>query len=186
MAAERCRSAFWQERFVARKVAPGRSCNAARRLGAWLDERFYRSITRAAGLHASARRTEIRHGTARLTIAASHVAPLLARRVTESPSERIEPRSIRGLWLERDDVERAAALGKRRQAAAPTGTKAAPDLSGLVRSPATAAGRPARLVARTSAQSAQVRVHTSSVWDVAWVDALPTTADSDTDSGHSR
>lgn len=53
----------------------------------------------------------------------SHVAPLLAQRVTESPSERIEPRSIRGLCdqlgLERYDVERVAALGKRRQAAAP-------------------------------------------------------------------
>ena len=68
-------------------------------------------------------------------------------------------------------------------------TQAAPDLSGLVRSPATAAGRPARLVARTSAQSAQsaqVSVHTSSAWDVAWVDTLPTAADSDTDAGHSR
>ena len=74
---------------------------------------------RAARLQASARRTEIRQGTARLTIAASHVAPLLARRVTEAPSERIETCSIRGLWLERYDVERAAALGKRRQADAP-------------------------------------------------------------------
>lgn len=85
----------------------------------WLDERLDRSF-RATGLHASARRTEIRHGTARLTIAASHVAPLLARRVTESLSERIEPRSICGLWLERDEVERVAALGKRLLAAAPT------------------------------------------------------------------
>ena len=64
-------------------------------------------------------------------------------------------------------------------------TKTAPDLSGLVRSPAPAAGRPARFVARTSAQSAQVRVLPRSAWGVAWVDTLPTAADSDTDSGHS-
>ena len=53
----------------------------------------------------------------------SHVAPLPARRVTESLSARTKPRSLRGLCdqlgLERDDVERVAALGKHRQAAAP-------------------------------------------------------------------
>jgi len=58
-----------------------------------------------------------------------------------------------------------------------------PDLSGLVRSPAPAAGRPAPFVARASAQSAQVRIHPRSAWGVAWVDTLPTAADSDTDAG---
>lgn len=105
---------------VARKVAP----ESRRAQGTPKPYRSFASRQhvplRAARLHASARRTEIRNGTARLTIAASHVAPLLARRVTESLSERIEPRSICGLWLERDEVERVAALGKRLQAAAPT------------------------------------------------------------------